>query len=118
MGEQADFIRAWRVWLRRDLPTENFRRCRGKATTYQVELDLDHLVTSVYTTVQGFLDNRGDWDHTRRVGDYLEQLHRMEMELDSCPAPATQVHRIRDFIGATRAVLHTFVAWVRAREQA
>ena len=116
MGEQAEFIRAWRAWNRTDPPTENFRLGRSRAATYGVELDLDHLVTSIYATIQGFFDRR-PWDHRRRLGDYLEELHRMEAELASLTEAEAQAHRIRDFILATRSVLHSFGTWVRAHEQ-
>lgn len=117
MSEQTEFMHAWRAWQRSDLPTENFRLGRSKAATYGVELDLDHLVTSVHATVQGYFDLR-TWDHTRRLGDYLEELHRLEAELASLPETEAQCDRIRAFIQATRSVLHSFGMWVRAREQA
>ena len=51
----ATFIKTWRKWLRRPVPTANFRNGRMNSPTYELEHDIDHSVSYVYDLVQDFI---------------------------------------------------------------
>jgi hypothetical protein len=114
VSAQREFILTWREWLRLARPTRNFRLGRHHAPTYAVECHLDHLISYLDATVGAFLGGKR-WEHVERAADYLEDLHAMEVELERSHVPVEDSRDLREFIAATRQLLHAFIGWVRAR---
>jgi hypothetical protein len=117
MSEQAEFVRIWRAWRRTAAPTQNFRLGHSHAPTYVIELELDHLVSSVNATVDAFMEGKS-WDLGVRAADDLEALHTIEADLQRCLASGPERHSLEIFVMSTRRVLHAFLRWLTAREQA
>jgi hypothetical protein len=82
-----------------------------------IELELDHIVSSVGATVDAFMEGK-PWDYPVRVADDLETLHTIEVDLQSSLASEPERARLQAFIQATRLVGHTLLRWLTAREQA
>lgn len=106
---QRDFIRAWYAWRRTPLPVESFRQDRGNAASYTVEFALDHLRSYVYALGSSFMEDRPR-DYAALVGDYLEQLHEAEADLENGPIPEEQRGPYREYVAATRLLLHRLLA--------
>lgn len=104
-----DFIRAWYAWRHTPLPVESFRQGRASEPGYTVEFALDHLRSYVYALGSAFMEERPR-DYAALVGDYLEQLHWAEADLENGPVPEGRRDAYRAYVAATRLVLHRLLA--------
>ena len=110
---QRAFIRAWYVWRHMDFPVDAFRSNRSAEPSYMVEFALDHLRSYVYALGSAFMEER-PWDYPSLVADQLEQLHGAEADLEYGPIPEDRRAPYREYVAATRTLLHRLLARVTA----
>ncbi len=112
---QREFIRAWYAWRRTPLPVDAFRSNRSGEPAYMVEFALDHLRSYVYALGSAFMEDRR-WDYPSLIADHLEQLHGAEADLENGEIPEDRRAPYREYVAATRAVLHRLLARTAAGE--
>lgn len=99
-----EFIRAWYEWQHTPEPVSNFRRRRAGAPTYQIECDLDHLASSIYSLGSGVI-GRASWDPGELASEQIRELERIGSELDGCAISDTEKGRFTNYLSVTRALL-------------
>ena len=75
----------------------------------EVAFALDHLRSYVYALGSAFMEDRR-WDYPSLIADQLEQLHGAEADLENGPIPEDRRAPYREYVAATRAVLHRLLA--------
>jgi len=100
------FIAARRKWLRLPPPVQNARQNRTSAPTYDIELALDHLVSSIHGHVADRMTS-GGWDTERFATSSLAELARLEEAAHSLGAEGDP---LSEYIGATRTLLEQLQA--------
>lgn len=108
---QREFIRAWYSWRHTPLPVDTYRTNRSGDPGYTVEFALDHLRSYVYALGSAFMEERPR-DYPALVADQLEQLHNAEADLENGPIPEDRRAPYREYVAATRIVLHRLLARV------
>lgn len=106
---QRDFIRAWYHWRHTALPVDSYRGDRSLDATYTVEFALDHLRSYVYALGSAFMEERPR-DYPAHIADQLERLHEAEADLEYGEIPEEMRAPYREYIAATRALLHRLLA--------
>lgn len=108
MENNKRFIKAWYRWQRVDLPVSNFRQKRVNALTYKIEHDLDHLAGYLYTLGQKVISD-SKIELTDIIKRELNELERINRELDACAIPNTEKKLYANFINATREMLEAIL---------
>lgn len=112
-AEQRAFIRAWGAWRKTPLPVEHFRQGRSREPAYATECALDHLRSHVYSIGSAFIEDR-PWDYPTLAADQLERLHAAESELEEGEIPEDERAPYREYVAATRLLLHRLLACAAA----
>ncbi len=112
---QREFIRAWYVWRHTPLPVDAYRSNRSDEPSFTVEFALDHLRSYVYALGSSFMEERPR-DYPALVADNLEHLHGAEADLENGPIPEDGRAPYREYIAATRALLHRLLARAAAAQ--
>jgi hypothetical protein len=105
---RREFIRAWYDWQRVAVPVEAFRQGHSGAPTYQLELDLDHLRSSVYSIGTEFVAGT-QWSWTALAGKLLRNLDSAELEANRLELTHQNAEPYRVFTRATRRLLLALV---------
>lgn len=108
---QREFVRAWDAWRSTPLPVEAFRRDRSDEPTFTVEFSLHHLRGHVQGLASAFAEGRPR-DYAELVANHLERLHEAEADLENGPVPEADRAPYREYIAATRLLLHRLLARV------
>ena len=77
----AKLIKAWREWLRRPVPTANFRNGRTNSPTYELEHDIDHSVSYVHGLVQNLIAGK-KLDYERLASKELFETEELVAKLN------------------------------------
>ena len=112
---EREFVRAWHAWRHTPLPVESFRRDRSGEPSFTVEFALHHLRGHVHGLASAFAEGRRR-DYAELVANHLERLHEAEADLENGPVPEAGRAPYREYVAATRLLLHRLLA--RASERA
>lgn len=115
MASNKDFNRAWYRWLRVPLPTLNFRQGHANATTYGIELDLDHTASYVRRLGQGVIEQTA-WDYIKLASQELNVINKIEQELENSTVPEIEKQMFKNYIAATRLLLEEIVELPSAKD--
>jgi hypothetical protein len=85
-------------------PTPNFRLNRSEASTYNVELALDHSSSYVHSLGSGVVEGR-EYDFVKLASDQLEELHKIRLEIEACDVATAEREELRNYIVATQSLL-------------
>jgi len=86
------------------VPTQNFRLNRSEASTYNIELALDHSSISVHSLGSGVIDGKG-YDFVKLASNELEELNKIRLEVEACEVGEAESKKLRNYIEATRSLL-------------
>lgn len=78
----SDFIKTWHEWLRRPIPTTNFRNGRTDSPAYAIELELDHCVSYVHGLVANFIDGK-EYDYKSLAAQELAELEELRAKVNA-----------------------------------
>lgn len=98
------FILAWHEWIRLTVPTQNFRLNRSEASTYNVELALDHSRSYVHALGSGVIDGK-EYDFVKLASNKLEELNKIRLEVEACEVGEAESKELRNYIEATQSLL-------------
>ena len=104
MSPSKTFIRAWHEWIRLTVPTQNFRLNRSEASTYNVELALDHSSSYVHSLGSGVIDGK-EYDFVKLASNELEELNKIRLEVEACDVGTAEREELRNYIVATQSLL-------------
>jgi orotidine-5'-phosphate decarboxylase len=114
MNERSAFVRAWHAWRHTPLPVDEFRGGRAGAPAYDVQLVLDHLAGSIYSSGAAAMEGRA-WDFGAICERHRESLREADGLLETLPADAREPYRA--WIDHSRALLDALAAWQDANGQ-
>lgn len=97
---------AWREWRRMKVPSEQYRVGNKKSLAYDLEGDLEHLASSVYTLGNALMEHE-DWDFAMRAIDELGQVEKARAELEQGLASLNNrdAKRYTEYLNATERLL-------------
>lgn len=104
MPYSKDFIRAWYQWQRTTVPVANFRLHRTDAPTYDLEHDLDHLASYVYSLGLKAI-GKETADYAKLAAQELVELEQISSKLETCAISGNVKDTLVAYISATRRML-------------
>ena len=111
----ADFLRAWRAWLQTEPPTDNFRHARHQTLSYGIELDLDHLSSSLYTLGVAFI-GRESFNFPKLASEELTSLDEIASRVRSDYVSEPERARAESYVALCRTLLNEMVKHGRTDE--
>ena len=102
------FPRAGRDWIRADAPIAHSRTRRFSAPTYGVEVELDHLVSSLHSLGSDAISGKTlRWRDL--ASEALMTLDRLERELARCHIPDSERRQFEVYFRVTRIMVETLM---------
>jgi hypothetical protein len=89
-------------------PVDRFRNGARSAPTYDVECELDHVISSVYALGSAFIAGTGR-DFADRASRRLADLDHVASRLDTTPASDVFRADWNAYVSATRSVLEAIL---------
>ena len=85
-------------------PVSNFRQGRVNSPTYQIELELDHLISYVYSLGRSAIGGERI-DYASLTKEELTELEDISTKLEMCVISDQEKAAFVEFIDATREIL-------------
>jgi K+-sensing histidine kinase KdpD len=108
MTGKSAFVRAWYAWRHTPLPVADFLARRGSAPEHDIQLELDHLASSLYALAMAAMEGRA-----RDVGAICdgrrESLRAAEGLLEALSPDVRAPYRT--WMDQSRALLDALAAW-------
>jgi hypothetical protein len=104
MLSDKTFQKAWFLWRRMLAPVSNFRQGRVNSPTYNIELELDHLISYVYT-LGGKAISGESLDYASLAKEELIELEKISGELGTCEISDLDKATFVEYVDSTREVL-------------
>lgn len=108
MDTSHTFARVWFTWRRMVAPVERFRNGERSAPTYDLECELDHIVSSVYA-LGSAVTAGATWDFATQASRRIVDLDRVASKLDTMVLGAVFRAEWDQYVRATRAVLEAIL---------
>ncbi len=110
MTAKSAFVRAWYAWRRTPLPVDDFLARRGRAPEHDIQLELDHLASSLYALGMAAMEGRAR-DFGALCDSRRETLREAEGLLEALSPDARAPYRT--WMDQSRALLDALAAWRR-----
>lgn len=98
-----ELLMAWRTWRKMTAPVENFRNGRGSAPSYEYELSLDHLASSLVELFQNWREP--GTARRKRALQAATELDSLIERVSDSTIEASQKSRLLDYARAMRKVV-------------
>jgi len=108
METSQRFARAWFMWRRMAAPVERFRNGERLAPSYDLECELDHVVSSVYALGSAFSAG-AQWDFAAKASRRIADLDDVAAKLDTTAIVGVARAGWDQYVRATRAVLEAIL---------
>lgn len=108
MEAPRGFARAWFAWRRMVAPVARFRNGNRAAPTYDLECELDHVVSSVHALGSAFTAGT-EWDFAAQASRRLADLDDVASKLDATALGGVSRAEWDAYVSATRAVLEALI---------
>lgn len=99
-----ELARTWRRWIRTPRPVVNFRMGRITAPTYQLEEDLDHLVSHVYELASRFMAGR-ELDYQRLASKEQGEVAQMLINLEQLTIDEDERDKLKSYLNDLSLIL-------------
>ena len=104
MCDNREFVRSWHAWIRLERPVQAYHAGNRGAPGYDIECEVDHLVSWIYAAGGAYRD-RAALDHVRRAESLLEDVDELRMRIIGGDLGAEQRQRYIGFLDASRHLL-------------
>ncbi len=94
-------IQAWAAWQQADAPIANSRLRRHMATTYEIEVQLDHLNSYLYTMGLNIIGGNSSLNYAKQIDQELVELNAIKMAIEKCEIPVNEKLAFTDYVAVT-----------------
>jgi hypothetical protein len=101
-SDLKDFAESYARWLKLARPTKNVENVLAPAHIFEV--DLDHTVSDLVSVGRRTLEKPTQFDYSKIVPQYLEDIDRLEARLHTLSVPDRERNNYRTYLGDCRQV--------------
>jgi hypothetical protein len=104
MAMRSELLRAWMHWRKLEVPVPAVRSGHTSAKGYAIEVDLDHLHSTIVSLGNALMAGRS-WNYPVRTDECLQDLERIRSALATSDMPDEKLSTLRHYLDVTSELL-------------